>query len=189
MTRAAAEDARDEAALEQLWDEIGQWLRREERRYGGRPDFDRKTFLRRLTALAAEASLPRSPTGPGRVRVLSANQARHLDADHVFVLGLGERGFPRLTPPHSLFDEQERQALQDAGLDLGPGDLLPEEMLLFYQVAARARRRIGPESPRRGRARPGAVAEFLPAGGARMLREGRFAAAQRALSSRRLRPS
>ena len=98
MIRAAAEDARDEAALEQLWDEIGQWLRHEERRYGGRT-IDRKTFLRRLTALAAEASLPRSPTGPGRVRVLSANQARHLDADHVFVLGLGERGFPRLTPP------------------------------------------------------------------------------------------
>ena len=50
-------------------------------------------------ALAAEACLPRSPAGPGRVRVLSANQARHLDADHVFLLGLGERSFPRLTPP------------------------------------------------------------------------------------------
>ncbi len=74
--------------------------------------------------------------------MLSANQARHLDADHVFILGLGERGFPRLTPPQGLFDEQERQALQEAGLDLGPGDLLPEEMLLFYEVVARARRQI-----------------------------------------------
>ena len=89
--------------------------------------------------------MPAAVAEPGQgpaCRVLSANQARHLEADHVFVLGLGERSFPRLTPPQSLFDEQERQALQDAGLDLGPGDLLPEEMLLFYQVAARARRQL-----------------------------------------------
>ena len=143
VTRSAAEDPRDAAALDQLGHVLGQWLEREERRHGrGGRRTDRKTFLRRLSALAAESSLPRSPAGPGRVRVLSANQARHLDADHVFILGLGERGFPRLTPPQSLVDEQERQALQDAGLDLGVGDLLPEEMLLFYEVAARARRQL-----------------------------------------------
>ncbi len=157
VMRAAEEDVRDESALEQLGQELGQWLQREERRHGrGGRTLDRKTFLRRLTALAAEASQPRSPLTPtplpsgergggeeaARVRVLSANQARHLDADHVFILGLGERGFPRLAPPQTLFDEQERQALQEAGLDLGPGDLLPEEMLLFYEVVARARRQI-----------------------------------------------
>ncbi|HVS38580.1 MAG TPA: PD-(D/E)XK nuclease family protein [Gemmataceae bacterium] len=143
LTRAAAEESQDQAALDQLWHELSQWLQREERRHGrGGPGIDRKTFLRRLAALAAEPCLPRTPSGPGRVRVLSANQARHLDADYVFVLGLGERGFPRLTPPQSLFDEQERQALQDAGLNLGPGDLLPEEMLLFYEVVARARREL-----------------------------------------------
>ncbi len=143
VIRAAGEDARDESALEQLWREMDQWLQREERRSGrGGRTLDRKTFLRRLTALASEASLPRSPAEPGGVRVLSANQARHLDADHVFVLGLGERGFPRLAPPQTLLDEQERQELHDAGLDLGPSDLLPDEMLLFYEVVARARRQL-----------------------------------------------
>ena len=143
VIRAAGEDARDESALEQLWREMDQWLQREERRSGrGGRTLDRKTFLRRLTALASEASLPRSPAEPGGVRVLSANQARHLDADHVFVLGLGERGFPRLAPPQTLLDEQERQELHDAGLDLGPSDLLPDEMSLFYEVVARARRQL-----------------------------------------------
>jgi ATP-dependent helicase/nuclease subunit B len=143
VARVAEEDVRDAAALDQLWLEVGQWLDREERRHGaGGRTLDRKTFLRRLAALAAEASLPRSPAGPGRVRVLSANQARHLEADYVFVMGLGERGFPRLTPPLSLLDDQERQVLQSADLDFGSGDLLPEEMLLFYQVASRARREL-----------------------------------------------
>jgi ATP-dependent helicase/nuclease subunit B len=143
VTREAEEDDRDAAALDQLWREVGHWLEREERRHGpGGRTLDRKTFLRRLTALAAESSLPRSPAGPGRVRVLSANQARHLEADYVFILGLGERSFPRLTPPLSLFDDQERQILQSADIDFGAGDLLPEEMLLFYQVASRARREL-----------------------------------------------
>lgn len=143
VTPAGQDTESDKKALEQMWDDIDQWHGRDERRHGaGGRVLDRKTFLRRLSALAAESCLPRSPEGPGRVRVLSANQARHLEADHVFILGLGERSFPRLTPPQTLFDEQERQTLQNAGLDVGAGDLLPEEMLLFYQVVARARRRL-----------------------------------------------
>src|SRR5262249_57261021 len=40
-------------------------------------------------------------------------------------------------------DESERQRLRDAGLDfVSVADLLPEEMLLFYQVATRARQRL-----------------------------------------------
>jgi ATP-dependent helicase/nuclease subunit B len=143
ITRAAAEVDRDATAFDMLWREADQWLDREERRHGaaGRKT-DRRTFLRRLTALAAEASLPRSQEGPGRVRVLSANQARHLEADYVFVMGLGERGFPRLTPPLSLLDDQEMQALQSADINFGAADLLPDEMLLFYQVLSRARREV-----------------------------------------------
>jgi ATP-dependent helicase/DNAse subunit B len=143
VTRAAEEDARDAAALKQLEHELDLWQARVETQQGrGGRTMDRKTFLRRLHALAAEANLPRSPSGPGRVRVLSANQARHLDADFIFILGLGERSFPRLTPPRTLLDETEREALQRAGLDLGPSDLLPSEMLLFYEVVARARREV-----------------------------------------------
>jgi ATP-dependent helicase/DNAse subunit B len=143
IDQAAADQPRDAAAVHQLWHETGQWLEREARRHGpGGRRIDRKTFLRRLNAIAAESCLARSAAGPGRVRVLSANQARHLEADHVFVMGLGERSFPRLTPPHTLFGDEEWQALRDAGLGAGPGDPLPEEMVLFYQVATRARREL-----------------------------------------------
>ena len=48
-----------------------------------------------VLALASSASLPRTTSGPGRVCALSATSARHLDSDYRFVLGLGERSFPR----------------------------------------------------------------------------------------------
>src|SRR5262249_41846586 len=58
-------------------------------------------------------------------------------------LGLGERSFPRLVAPAPLFDEAERQRLRETGLDfVSVADLLPDEMLLFYQVVTRARRRL-----------------------------------------------
>ncbi len=138
LVAAAAEHARDRAALALLFDELEQWQIGD----AGRR-IDRKTFLRRITVLASAAGLPRTPAGPGRVRVLSAAQARPLSAHFVFLVGLGERGFPRLTPPPSLFDDAERQALVRLGLpSTGAADLLPEEMLLFYQVVTRARRRL-----------------------------------------------
>jgi ATP-dependent helicase/DNAse subunit B len=136
ISATAAGNGRDSAALTLLLDELGRW-----REDGPARAVDRKTFLRRLTALATAAGLPRTAGGSGRVRVLSATQARHLMADYLFVPGLGERGFPRLTPPPSLFDDTERLALAPLGLpSTGTSDLLIDEMLLFYQVVTRARR-------------------------------------------------
>jgi ATP-dependent helicase/DNAse subunit B len=69
--------------------------------------------------------------------------ARHLSVPYLFVMGLGERSFPRLVAPVPLFDEQERLAFKQAGLDFPlVADLLPDEMLLFYQVVTRARRAL-----------------------------------------------
>jgi ATP-dependent helicase/DNAse subunit B len=136
VAEAAAARGRDHAALVLLFEELDRWQAE-----GPARPVDRKTFLRRLAALANAAGLPRTHRGPGRVRVLSAAQARHLGPEYLFVVGLGERGFPRLTPPPSLLDEGERQALAPAGLpQSGAADLLAEEMLLFYQVITRARR-------------------------------------------------
>ncbi len=137
--RAAAEAHEpDRVVLSALWDELGRWLEREGQ--GGRA-LDARTFQRRLTALAGMTSLPRTSHGPGRVRVLSAPLARHLDADHVFVMGLGERAFPRLGAPSALMDEPDRQSFEQAGVELsGTADALPDEMLLFYQVITRARK-------------------------------------------------
>ena len=151
LDRAALENAADVAAWRRFWDELDHWCRRGRgagrwpagaRQASGLPH-DRKTFLHRLGALAVEAGVARTPRGPGRVRVLSAPLARHHDAEYVFVMGLGERSFPRLAAPSALLDETERQALRQAGLDLpGVGDLLPAEMLLFYQLVTRPRRQL-----------------------------------------------
>jgi ATP-dependent helicase/nuclease subunit B len=135
LVRAAAEDRRDHAGLKRLWEETETWRERD-----GGTVLDRRTFLRRLNAVAAEAGLPRTPFGPGRVRVLSANLAQQLHAPYVFVMGLGERSFPRLTAPHSLLDDAQRQRLQQAGIALPlADDALAGEMLLFYQVVTSAR--------------------------------------------------
>jgi len=141
ISRTAAESDRDGTALTRLWDELERWLVVERRLHGR--IVDRVQFHRILTALAAEAGLARTPRGSGRVRVLSAPLARTLEAAYVFVMGLGERSFPRLTAPDTLFDEQERQVFRQAGLDFPVlGDLMPDEMLLFYQVVTRAQRRL-----------------------------------------------
>jgi ATP-dependent helicase/nuclease subunit B len=134
---------RDAAALERFWEELEYWVRVEEQLHDGGRIIDRSRFHRMLHALAAEAGQPRTPRGPGRVRVLSAPLVRGLHTPYVFVMGLGERSFPRLAPPQDLFDEQERQAFRQEGLDFpSVADLLPDEMLLFYQVVTGARRLI-----------------------------------------------
>jgi ATP-dependent helicase/DNAse subunit B len=137
ITDRAKVRTRDRMALAILLDELENWKDEQPK------SVDRKSFLRRVADVAASAGLPRSERGSGRVRVLSATQARHLSVDHLFITGLGERGFPLLTPPPSLLDESERQALVPLGLPAtGASDLLPDEMLLFYQVATRARRNL-----------------------------------------------
>jgi ATP-dependent helicase/nuclease subunit B len=142
VTRAAA-DERDIAALRRFWDELAGWQQLEVRLHGGSRPIDRARFHELLGALAAEAGLARTPRGPGRVRFLSAEIARGLPADHVFVLGLGERAFPRLAAAEPIFDEQERQSLKAAGLDVrAVSDLMPDEMLLFYSIVTRPRREL-----------------------------------------------
>jgi ATP-dependent helicase/DNAse subunit B len=135
IAAAALAHERDRLAWEALWAEVAAW-----QDLSSQP-IDRRTFARRLAALAASAGLPRSAAGPGRVRALSASQARHLKSDHSFILGMGERGFPRLGGPPSLLDDADREELARAGLSL-PAATLSDEMLLFYQVACGARREL-----------------------------------------------
>src|SRR5207249_3826389 len=72
-----------------------------------------------------------------------AEQARHLDCDHLFLIGLGERSFPDLGGGGPLFDDAERQAFRQAGLEVRcAADRLPDEMLLFYQLVTRPLRQL-----------------------------------------------
>lgn len=127
----------DEPAWQTLWGEIAAWQALH-RRSAAAP-IDQRTFLRRLTALTREAVVPRGDGSPGRVRALSAGQARHVRTGHRFVLGLGERSFPRLGDRPSLFDDGDREGLRGGGVRLGSTDELADEMLLFYQVVRGAR--------------------------------------------------
>jgi ATP-dependent helicase/DNAse subunit B len=140
---AATPGSREAQALDRLWKGLAEWNRLEREVHGTARRYPRTQFLRMLGALTAETGLARTPRGPGRVRVLSAALARELDVPYLFVMGLGERSFPRLTPPEPFFDEQERQAFKQVGLDfLCLGDRMPDEMLLFYQLVTRARRQL-----------------------------------------------
>lgn len=143
ISNAAQENPRDQAALMRLWNELDYWLQLVQQFHGQEHVIDRKQFDHLLHTVAVQTGMARTRRGPGRVRVLSAPLARSLPADHVFLMGLAERSFPQLVPPESLFDEQQRQALKQAGLDMpGVNDLLPEEMLLFYQIITSARQHL-----------------------------------------------
>jgi ATP-dependent helicase/DNAse subunit B len=143
LASTVRDDARDASALARLWEELDRWVRLEAELHGGRRTYEAAQFHRMLYSLAWEAGLARSPRGPGRVRVLSAPLVRALPVPYLFIMGLGERSFPRLAAPEPFFEEPERQRFKAAGLDfLSSGDLLPDEMLLFYQVVTRARRQL-----------------------------------------------
>jgi ATP-dependent helicase/DNAse subunit B len=96
----------------------------------------RAAFLRALTTIANHTPLPKLPRS-GLVRVRDAEAAVGLAADHLFVIGLGEKSFPDLSPPRSLLDDGDRARLREAGLPLEcTADRLPREMLLFHRLLA-----------------------------------------------------
>ncbi len=143
VARAAADDPADAAAWQRFETETRQWRDLDRIVHDPPQPLARREFLRRLATLAAETGLARTRRGPGRVRVLSAEMARTLETPYLFVLGLGEGSFPRPTVPSPLFDEADRQAFRQAGVGVAcASDMLPDEMLLFYELVTRARRRL-----------------------------------------------
>ncbi|HEY1381341.1 MAG TPA: PD-(D/E)XK nuclease family protein [Gemmataceae bacterium] len=130
----------DPAAWGRFWSELDAWVAQERHLHARPPTYTPATFHRLLGTLTASVGVPRTPHGPARVRLASAEQARHSDCEYLFLLGLGERSFPDLSGC-PLFDDGERQAFRGAGLDVRcAADRLPDEMLLFYQLLTRPRR-------------------------------------------------
>lgn len=77
----------------------------------------------------------------GRVRVLSASHVRNLDVQYLFVAGMNEGSFPTSRTDSCLFNEADRQWLNDSGVTLPTAEVhLQDEMLLFYNVVTRARK-------------------------------------------------
>ena len=160
---------------DRFWDELAAWEQLERRLHGEDRPIDRGPLPPAARVRwRSEAGLARTPRGPGRVRFLSAEIARGVPADHVFVLGLGERSFPRLTAAEPIFDEQERQSLQSGR----PRPARRQRPDARRDAAVLQRRHAGaasagPQLSRRGREGAGTLAQLVSGGAARLLRAGR----------------
>lgn len=100
-------------------------------------------FLLEFSDLLKHADARMAASESGRVRVLSTEHVRNLDVPYLFVAGLTERSFPRRQNDDCLFSEFERRALNDRGLRLAHrAERAQEEMLMFYSVVTRARKRL-----------------------------------------------
>ncbi len=100
-------------------------------------------FLRQLVDLLHSQRTSGGSNEVGRVRVLDAAQVRNLDVPYLFLAGLTENQFPRIRHDNCLYNDSERRQLNDSGLTLR--DIVSQnqdEMLLFYGVVTRARRRL-----------------------------------------------
>jgi ATP-dependent helicase/nuclease subunit B len=96
----------------------------------------RGAFFRILQTIAAG---PRPParSSAGKVRVRGAESAVALDADYLFILGLGEKEFPDLSPPLSLLDDADRHQFRQRRLPFSDSEeRLPREMSLFHRLVA-----------------------------------------------------
>lgn len=134
LEAVAAETGSDRLALQSLWTELEN---------ADEVTTPRTSFVPRLANIASSIELPRSPRTAGRVRIVSAEEARHLNCDYLFILGLGEKSFPQLSAPESLLDDSDRVFLREAGLPFtDPTHRLGREQLSFLELVARPRREL-----------------------------------------------
>jgi ATP-dependent helicase/DNAse subunit B len=126
------------AAREQLADWLGEPA----------PQLSRAAVLDLLVDLARNESLPRPSDDTGRVRVLSAQTARTVDARHVFLAGMSEQAFPSPERAGKLYSETDYRFFANAADQSRAAAALPtlqraqEEMLLFYEVLTRPSERL-----------------------------------------------
>jgi ATP-dependent helicase/DNAse subunit B len=100
-------------------------------------------FLREVQQGLALASVPAEEPADAPVVVLDARRARALSFDHVFLLGLAEKEFPRRGRRHPFFDDAERRDLRKGAVDLpDAGHDAEQEMLLAYLAMTRARQTL-----------------------------------------------
>ena len=101
------------------------------------------TFLKEVTQGLGLATISSAEPHDAPVLVLDARQGRGLSFDHVFVVGLAEKEFPRRGRRHPFFDDAERRDLRERGVDLpDTSHQAEQEMLLFYVAATRARKTL-----------------------------------------------
>jgi ATP-dependent helicase/DNAse subunit B len=100
-------------------------------------------FLKEVQQGLALTTVPAEEPRDTPVVVLDVRHCRSLSFDHVFLLGLAEKEFPRRGRRHPFFDDAERRDLRGKGVDLpDAGHAAQQEMLLAYVAMTRARRTL-----------------------------------------------
>ena len=108
----------------------------------------REAFLDEVEQGLGRSTVSGEDPADAPVVVMDVLESRALTFDHVFILGLAEREFPRRGRTHPFFDDGERADLAKAGVDLPDSEHAAEdEMLLFYMAVTRARRRLALSYP------------------------------------------
>lgn len=131
-----------EGDLAAWWDSVDRWEAFDATLAPQRA-VSRAEFLRLIEWHAAEDSIARGDPETDGVRILAADAAAGLTCDHLFVLGLGEGGFPRLSAGPRLYSETDRAEFRAVGLDLDvAADRLGNEMLLFHRLLSTAKESI-----------------------------------------------
>ena len=107
------------------------------------PETTREALVAEVTAGLALAGVRAEEPPDAPVLVLDAAQSRALAFDHVFLVGLAEREFPRRGRPHPFFSDAERADLRRRGVALrDTAHDAEHEMLLYYLAATRPGRTL-----------------------------------------------
>ena len=139
-----AHDSVDRQAWNKLKDalaaeiQLDDWL-------GASPEMlDLAQLIERLQEIMTIEALPADRDQTGKVRVLSAQSVRALEAPYLFVAGMSEKAFPLTAGDDRIYSEAEcRRLNQEAGLHFAERkQRAAEEMLLFYEVVTRPTRRL-----------------------------------------------
>ncbi|MEZ6045623.1 MAG: PD-(D/E)XK nuclease family protein [Planctomycetaceae bacterium] len=100
-------------------------------------------FQSQLIHLLQRIPYPQTQREQGTVRILEASQIRNLEIDYLFLAGMTEGSFPQTRPEDCLYSETERLQFQEWGIPLGhSATRTQEEMLLFYSIITRARKKL-----------------------------------------------
>jgi hypothetical protein len=102
-----------------------------------------EAFVEEVTQGLHLASVSAEESADAPVVVMDVRQARALEFDHVYLLGLAEKEFPQRGRRHPFFDDAEREDLRSRRVDLADtGHDAQQEMLLYYTAVTRARQTL-----------------------------------------------
>ncbi len=111
----------------------------------GAPEVMTWEDFRAALAQAVDEATVTPPGGfnrDGRVLATDVFNARGLPHDHVFIVGLAEGVFPASAPESPFYSDRERQALAHDGIALITLAERADDMSLFYEALALARRHL-----------------------------------------------